>query len=80
MSDAMTTARLKQADRVRWRLLSEHDRHRLVQICQVRNQKMSTVLRICARRYKWDIDAYCKEARVFGVIKLPKKKDGMWRP
>lgn len=65
------TARLRQEDRVRWRLLSAHQRHRLQLVADVRHQSLSTVLRICARRYNWDIDAHCKAARV-DVIKLPK--------
>lgn len=54
--------RMKQVDRVRWRLLSERDRDKLVQITQVRNQKMSTVLRLLASRYNGDVGAYFREA------------------
>jgi len=50
--------RMKQVDRVRWRLLPERDRDNLVQITLVRNQKISTVLRLLASRYNSNVDSY----------------------
>lgn len=49
---------MKQVDRVRWRLLSERDRDKLVQITLARNQKISTVLRLLASRYNGNIETY----------------------
>lgn len=58
----MSEKRMKQVDRVKWRLLSESDRDKLVQITLVRSQKISTVLRVLARRFDGNVEAYWREA------------------
>lgn len=50
--------RLRKADRVRLRLLSERDRDRVVSIADEREQSVSTVLRLLATRFDGDLNAY----------------------
>jgi hypothetical protein len=50
--------RLRKADRVRLRLLSERDRDRVVSIADEREQSVSTVLRLLGGRFGGNLDAY----------------------
>jgi len=65
--------KLRKADRVRWRLLPEETRRRLEALAKIRDIKLSTALRVLARRFDGDVEAYerswytCrKDGRTYG--------------
>jgi hypothetical protein len=59
MNEPQTSPKkLKRADRVRWRLLSEDERECLINISLMRDQSISTVLRILLSRFRGNVDAY----------------------